>query len=243
MEIYSFASNVAEATCSLILGSTFTVYGQITVLLTLRPENSPTDHLLIATDRYDYFTVSWDEENQTIRNERTARDLSDRFLRNANYGAIYIADPRARMLGLHIYQGIFTVIPLIYHPVKSSKRGAKVKPLAPGELVGDMCDPAPLRLHELKVVDMAFLDTPDIMVAMLHEDGLDAMHLKVFKVKAVSRRSTGSAKDAELEEVKLDEYDGKRLDPFSKFIVPVPESIGKEKNAASLWMKNADTSA
>jgi len=196
--------------------------------LTLRPENSPTDHLFIATEKYDYFTISWDQERQTIRNERLAKDISDRFLRNADHGAIYISDPRSRMLGLHIYQGIFTVIPLIQHPSKKGGRGSKSKALSAGESIGDMCEPSPIRLQELKIVDMVFLDTAEPTVAMLYEDGLDQVHLRIYKVNSAGRWPRGAMyRDAELEEVKLDKYEAKRMDPFSKFIIPVPERIGK----------------
>lgn len=237
MEIFTFASNSQEDTSSLILTTAFTVFGQITILLTLRPEDSPTDHLFIATERYDYFTVSWDHERRTVRNERLARDLSDRFLRNADYGAKYISDPRSRMLGLHIYQGIFTVIPLIQQPGKTGKKGQKAKLLAPGELVGDMCEPSPIRLQELRVLDIVFLDTPETTVAMLYEDGLNNVHLQIYKVKAPGRGPRGGlGRDAELEEIEIDQFDGKNLDPFSKFIIPVPESIGMHLGFLRTWV-------
>lgn len=129
------------------------------------------------------------------------------------------------MLGLHIYQGIFTVIPLVHQPSKKGGRGTKLKALPQGESIGDMCEPSPIRLQELKVVDMVFLDTAEPTVAMLYEDGLDQVHLRIYKVK--SRGPRGAMyRDAELEEVKLDEYDSKRMDPFSRFIIPLPEDIG-----------------
>ena len=222
MEVFTFPSNSQEDASSLVLATAFTVFGQITVLLTLRLEECPTDHLFIATERYDYFTVSWDHERRTVRNERLARDLSDRFLRNADYGAKYISDPRSRMLGLHIYQGIFTIIPLIQQP--KGKKGPKAKLLAPSESVGDMCEPSPIRLQELRVLDIVFLDTQEPTVAMLYEDGLNKVHLQIYKVKAPGRGPR--VRDAELEEIEIDQFDGKDLDPFSKFIIPVPDSIG-----------------
>ena len=130
------------------------------------------------------------------------------------------------MLGLHIYQGIFTVIPLVHQPPKKGGRVTKAKALPPGESIGDMCEPSPIRLQELKVVDMIFLDAAEPTVAMLYEDGLDQVHLRVYKVK--SRGPRGAMyRDAELEEVELDKYEAKKMDPFSKFIIPVPEEIGK----------------
>lgn len=218
------------------MATVFTVFGQITVLLTLRPEDSITDHLFIATERYDYFTVSWDREKRTIRNERPARDFSDRFLRSADYGAKYISDPQSRMLGLHIYQGIFTIIPLIQQPGKTGKKGQKAKSLAPGELVGDMCEPSPIRLQELRVLDIVFLDTPETTVAMLYEDGLNKVHLQIYKVKAPGKGPRGGlVRDAELEEIDIDQFDGRNLDPFSKFIIPVPASTGMRLGFLRAW--------
>lgn len=132
------------------------------------------------------------------------------------------------MLGLHIYQGIFTVIPLVQHPSKKGGRASKAKALQPGESVGDMCEPSPIRLQELRVVDMVFLDTPEPTMAMLYDDGLDQVHLRVYKVKAAGRGPRGALhRDAELEEVKVDSHEKRKLETGSKFIIPVPESIGK----------------
>ena len=143
---------------------------------------------------------------------------------------MYISDPHGRMLGLHLYQGIFTVIPLVQSPVK--RKGGNAMAKAPGgtETVGDMCEPAPIRLAELSIVSMTFLDAAEPTVAMIYEDSRGAIQLKVAKVKVMGKggRHTGLARDAELENIVTDEKMEvlKSLDPQSRIIVPVSDPIG-----------------
>jgi len=42
------------------------IYGKVTMLQKLRPALSPTDHLFVGTDRYMYFTLSWNADKKQL---------------------------------------------------------------------------------------------------------------------------------------------------------------------------------
>lgn len=144
--------------------------------------------------------------------------MSDNFLRNAKYGPFYVSDPKGRFLGLHIYQGVFTLIPIIQAQKGKRKKTVSGGSVGGSDTVGDIDEPYPIRLLELKAKSMAFLDTsPDAILAMLYEDGQDDVHLKCYKVKI-------TGKDKDLEELELK---GKLvLDPGAKIVIPVLGELG-----------------
>jgi DNA damage-binding protein 1 len=179
-------------------------------LLTLRPANSPTDHLFITTDNHDYFTVSWDPERDTIRNEVSAQDVADRFLRDALGGPKYLADPDGRMLGMNVYEGLFLAIPLLQAERKGRKKS--------GKNLGALEEHCPIRMKELKVVDMAFLYGTDVPVlAVLHTDGKpDTAQLATYQVV----KSGGTC------ELREWEIKSANLEAEAKMLIPVPEPLG-----------------
>lgn len=184
----------------------------MTALLTLRPANSQTDHLLIATDRYDYLTISWDATRGTVQNERKAQDVSDRFLRDAPHGPIYLSDPAGRMLGLHVYEGLFLAIPMILPTLKSGRK----KQIATD--VGNLDEHTSIRMKELKILDMVFLyNTSNPVLAVLHkESGPDCTQIVTYEVVKLG----GSC---ELKEWKIKVSD---LEAEANILIPVPGALG-----------------
>lgn len=123
----------------------------------------------MATDNNSYFTVSWDPVLNKVRNEQSAFDVSDRFLRSARCGPLYLADPGGRLLGLHIYQGTFLSIPLVQAPKKIKPRKS-IKSIEV-ESQTDLETANPIRFSELDVLDMAFLyETRDPVLAVLYNN-------------------------------------------------------------------------
>ncbi|KAK6335397.1 hypothetical protein TWF696_002176 [Orbilia brochopaga] len=193
----------------------FNVYGRITALLSLRPEKSPLDHVFVGTDRNEYFTVSWDPTTGHIRNERKAQDITDRFQRSAHAGTTYCADPGGRLLGLYVYEGIFTAIPI---KRQSKGRGKHIK--IPEDELGNLDEPCPIRMDELRVVTMKFLYGTDVpVIAVLFEDSKNVVHLTSYEV-CVSRRAV---RDSEFKPWKIK---ANSLDGGVRFLIPVPTPLG-----------------
>ncbi|TGZ82422.1 DNA damage-binding protein 1 [Ascodesmis nigricans] len=207
VEVYNFSGD------GLNLRTSFTVYGRITGLLTIQPANSPTAHLLIATEAQDYLTVSWDAERHTIRNERAATDLADQFLRDAECGPLYRADPEGRVLGFHVYEGSLCTIPIVA-PQKTGKRGRKNQT---EKQIGDLETPEIIRMKQIKVADFVFLDGVDKpTIAVLHRDGAtDSTTLEsyVIPLKKYSE---------DLEPWKLE---AQNLEVEAKFLIPVSKPM------------------
>ncbi|KAL7275659.1 hypothetical protein RUND412_001392 [Rhizina undulata] len=173
VEVYDIESS------GLVLKASFSVYGRVVALMTLHPSTSPTEHLFIATDRYDIFTCSWDPVRRRPKSEYLSQDVSNKFLRESKAGPLYIQDPHGRQLGLHIYQGIFLSIPLVQRPKYSRKR------ILAAIATGSMEEPVPVHFNELDVVDLAFLHGTSMpVVAMLYRDNTkdEGMHLKTYEV-------------------------------------------------------------
>ncbi|XP_011011818.1 PREDICTED: DNA damage-binding protein 1a-like isoform X1 [Populus euphratica] len=90
-------------------------------------------------------------------------DVSDRIGRPTDNGQIGIIDPDCRLIGLHLYDGLFKVIPF--------------------DNKGQLKEAFNIRLEELQVLDIKFLhgcSKPTIVV--LYQDNKDARHVKTYEV-------------------------------------------------------------
>lgn len=131
----------------------------------LRPENSKTEHLFIGTDRYKYFTVSWDEKTNQIRTEQRYQDQSDKTLRDSQNQDRCLIDPSRRYMTLQLFDGIVTVVPI--NQAKSKKKSSSEP--------GTLGQPVSARISELFVRSSVFLHAQEEvnakpMLALLYEN-------------------------------------------------------------------------
>ncbi|GLT64999.1 hypothetical protein SLA2020_374570 [Shorea laevis] len=90
-------------------------------------------------------------------------DVSDRIVRPTDNGQTGIIDPDCRLIGLHLYDQLFKVIPF--------------------DNKGQLKEAFNIRLEELQVLDIKFLygcSKPTIVV--LYQDNEDARHIKTYEV-------------------------------------------------------------
>ncbi|KAM0887190.1 hypothetical protein ACQ4PT_029232 [Festuca glaucescens] len=114
-------------------------------------QNETQDFLFIATERYKFCVL------------KSVGDVSDRLGRPTDNGQIGIIDPDCRLIGLHLYDGLFNVIPF--------------------DNKGQLKEAFDIRLEELQVLDTKFLYgcvKPTIVV--LYQDNKDARHVKTYEV-------------------------------------------------------------
>lgn len=138
------------------------IYGRIATLELFRPHGEAQDFLFIATERYKFCVLQWDAENSEVIT-RAMGDVSDRIGRPTDNGQIGIIDPDCRLIGLHLYDGLFKVIPF--------------------DNKGQLKEAFNIRLEELQVLDIKFLygcSKPTIVV--LYQDNKDARHVKTYEV-------------------------------------------------------------
>ncbi|XP_076940007.1 DNA damage-binding protein 1-like [Bidens hawaiensis] len=138
------------------------IYGRIATLELFRSHGETQDLLFIATERYKFCVLQWDADAKEVVT-RAMGDVSDRIGRPTDNGQIGIIDPDCRLIGLHLYDGLFKVIPF--------------------DNKGQLKEAFNIRLEELQVLDIKFLygcSKPTIVV--LYQDNKDARHVKTYEV-------------------------------------------------------------
>ncbi|KAM0921927.1 hypothetical protein ACQ4PT_006526 [Festuca glaucescens] len=138
------------------------IYGRIATIELFRPHNETQDFLFIATERYKFCVLKWDGEKSELLTISMG-DVSDPLGCPTDNGQIGIVDPDCRLIGLHLYDGLFNVIPF--------------------DNKGQLTDAFDIRLEELQVLDIKFLYgrvKPTIVV--LYQDNKDARHVKTYEV-------------------------------------------------------------
>ncbi|KAL2869229.1 DDB1/RSE1 family protein [Aspergillus lucknowensis] len=185
------------------------------------PANSPTDHLFVGTDRYSYFTLSWDSTQNQVGTERGYVDVADPSSREAQSGSRCMIDPSGRFMTLEIYDGMIVVIPIVQLP--SKRRGRQVAlPTGPdAPRIGELGEPIITRIDELFVRSSAFLHVQSgpPRLALLYEDNQRKVRLKVRELKY----SAGAA--AESEFTHFADYT-QELDLGASHLIPVPAPLG-----------------
>ncbi|KAL6561924.1 DNA damage-binding protein 1a [Orobanche gracilis] len=193
------------------------IYGRIATLELFRPHGETQDLLFMATERYKFCVLQWDTENAEVIT-RAMGDVSDRIGRPTDNGQIGIVDPDCRLIGLHLYDGLFKVIPF--------------------DNKGHLKEAFNIRLEELQVLDIKFLygcPKPTIVVlyqekscycpfslsttllVMYHcfdgQDNKDARHVKTYEV---------ALKDKDFVE---GPWSQNNLDNGAELLIPVPPPL------------------
>ncbi|RMZ76327.1 hypothetical protein DV738_g4959, partial [Chaetothyriales sp. CBS 135597] len=196
---------------ALTLVHTRTVYGYITILKRLRPAGSATDHLFVGTDRYQYFTCSWDAAARQIKTEQSYVDQADKVLRSSREMDRANFDPTRRFITLELYDGVVTVIPLQRAAATAGRKrsGKDVQ----------------VRIDELLVRSSAFVQTePESTapprLALLWEDNHDEPQLKVRELRYAATTDPPTASLPTVAELR------RNLDPGVSHVIPVPAPYG-----------------
>ena len=135
------------------------LYGRIATLEVWRPPGAAQDELFVSTERFGFCVLAYEGGDIVTR---AHGDLSDRVGKPCDNGQLCAIEPECRMIGLHMYDGLFKVIP---GKLRSSD------------------DAFNKLLEELKVHDVAFLHVnPKPTLALLYEDTKELKHLKTNEV-------------------------------------------------------------
>ena len=196
LEIYSSNPQAPE---QLLLRHAKTIYGKITLLHKVRPATSQTDHLFVGTDKYHYFTLSWNAETNELVTEKSCVDVAEKAARDNQTGDRVHIDPSNRFMTLECYEGVVNVLP-IAHAGKGKRKAAENE-------IGQLGDPIPVRVPELFVRSTCFLHKrqagprlPDPAFALLEEDPQHKLRIKIRELEyAPSLRPQEEPATAELE--------------------------------------------
>lgn len=211
----------------LTLAATRKIPAQITMLERLpAPSNSPTDHLFIGTNQYNYFTTSWDPEENVIQTARSCVDIAEPSSRESNCIQRCHVDPTGRFMTLEIYEGVIVVVPIV-QPTKKRGRTSTVGVDNPPR-VGELDKPTSSRIDELAVRSSAFLHSEsNPWLALLYEDNAQKVRLRIRELE-FTPGTYGSPPDATFNEVQDLEGGqfGQELDLGSSHLIPIPAPLG-----------------
>ncbi|KAK4984631.1 hypothetical protein LTR50_006481 [Elasticomyces elasticus] len=197
----------------LILRHTKTLYGKVTMLHKLRPASAQTDHLFVGTDRYMYFTLSFDWTTNQLHTEKSYQDMAEKAARESQTGDRCHIDPTGRYMTLEIHEGVVNIMPI-------GRPGRKKSDVE----VGALCDPIPTRIAELSVRSSTFLhrrrpekDKPRL--ALLYEDSQNKVRLKI---RELDHNSTfkNESESAELNELEDGGYN-RELELGASHLIPL----------------------
>ena len=139
------------------------IYGRVATMKLLRLEGETTDSLFLTTERYFFCLLGWDAAAKQFQTKSNG-DLHDRIGRAREDGQIALVDPGGRIVGLHLYDGLFKVIPLL-----------------PGRGLGEAFN---IRMEEIRTIDLAMLHcTAEPTLVVLYEDLQNQCHLKTYVVR------------------------------------------------------------
>ncbi|KAL8854323.1 MAG: hypothetical protein Q9221_000809 [Calogaya cf. arnoldii] len=205
LEIYSLVED------GLVLSHTRTLYGKVTMLERLQFAQSPTEHLFVGTDRYMYFTLSWDAENQQLHTQKTYVDQADKASRDSQTQDRCHIDPTKQFMMLQLYDGILTILPLL----SKGKKRKTSEAFSLGE-------PVPARIPEFFVRSSGFLyprgeANVHPKLAILYTDDRDSVCL-CFKDLDFSPGSAGDPGSASLGTLTARDD----LELGASHIIPVP---------------------
>ena len=136
------------------------IYGRISVLKLFKPRNRSKSLLFLLTERYKFCVLEYSNEGKLITVANG--DVEDAIGRPAECGHIGVVDADVTMIGLHMYDGHFKIIPI--------------------DDDGSLSEQAfNVRLDELKVIDIAFVGKN---LAVLHEDTKSQRHVRTYQLSS-----------------------------------------------------------
>ena len=178
----------------------------------LRPANASTEHLFVGTDRYMYFTVSWDSHSRQLRTEKSYQDVAEKTARDSRTEDRCMIDPTRRFMALLLYDGIVTIVPI--------QQQVKKKDISEPGTLGD---PVPSRISDFFVRSSTFLHPrqgayEQLKLAFLYEDNQQNVCLNIRKLE-YSAGATGEQGGADLEQIILAQDD---LELGASHLIAVP---------------------
>lgn len=208
LEIY------AQSPDGLSLQHSKAIYGKVTMLHKLRPASSRTDHIFVGTDRFMYFTLSWNLMKNQLQTERAYVDLADKTSRDSQTGDRCHLDPSGRFMTLELLEGVVTVIPIVQKTKK--KQGIEI---------GSLGEPVQSRIEELAVRSSAFLQRlappqGKPRLALLYQDCHDKVRLKVREVNYTAGATAEDAGSVELDAI---DTTTEELEFGAKHLIPISE--------------------
>ncbi|XP_050293342.1 DNA damage-binding protein 1 [Anthonomus grandis grandis] len=140
------------------------LYGKVAVMKLFRPQHEKKDLLFILTYRYNAMILECVKDGTDSLDIITKAfgDVSDRIGKPSETGILAVIDPKARVIGLRLYDGLFKIIPL-------DKDNHELKAIN-------------FRMEELNVADVEFLHgCANPTLILIHQD-VNGRHVKTHEI-------------------------------------------------------------
>ncbi|GLV40180.1 piccolo [Carabus blaptoides fortunei] len=139
------------------------LYGKVAVMKLFRPQHESKDLLFVVTMRYNAMILECIGEADNLEIITKAHgNVSDRIGKPSDTGILAVIDPKARVIGLRLYDGLFKIIPL-------DKDNSELKAYS-------------IRMDELQVQDVEFLHgCANPTLILIHQD-LNGRHVKTHEI-------------------------------------------------------------
>ncbi|KAF5280874.1 hypothetical protein FQR65_LT03023 [Abscondita terminalis] len=139
------------------------LYGKVAVMKLYRPQHEKKDFLFIVTMRYHAMILECVSDGENLEIITKAHgNVADRIGKPSDTGIIAIIDPKARVIGLRLYDGLFKIIPL-------DKDNNELKASS-------------IRMDELQVTDVEFLHgCANPTIVLIHQD-VNGRHVKTHEI-------------------------------------------------------------
>ncbi|KAK8051953.1 hypothetical protein PG993_003338 [Apiospora rasikravindrae] len=180
------------------------VNGTITMLQRLRPRDADIDQLFIGTDRFQYFTLGWDDATQGLNLYSKTYDKDERHMRDSQSQDQCIVDPSGRFMIMLIWEGVINVARM--HPMKTRRF----------EL--DFQDQ--IRIRELFIRSATFLhsETAQPKVAFLYQTRTDNPDAQLVTYRLYSDDRNNTVSNFETKD-QIDRFEIQ--DPGAAMLIPV----------------------
>jgi len=169
------------------------IYGRISSMHLFRPQNEMQDLLFVTTEQYKFCVLAYDSATGEIIT-RANGDIHDRAGKPVEHSQLAIIDPENRLIALHLYIGLLTIIPM-------------------NAETGELSEAFNMRIEETQVLGINFLHSCDKpTVAILHQ-GTDKNETRYIEFYSI-----------DLQEKLLGdtEWERKRVESGTSIIIPVP---------------------
>ncbi|XP_046628743.1 DNA damage-binding protein 1 [Neodiprion virginianus] len=139
------------------------IYGKIAVIKFFRPPHEKKDLLFLLTTRYNAMILECIGEGEDIEIITKAHgNVADRIGKASETGIKAVIDPKARVIGLRLYDGLFKIIPL-------DKDNPELKASS-------------IRMEELQVQDVNFLHGCSNPTLILIYQDINGRHVKTHEI-------------------------------------------------------------
>ncbi|KAK4150603.1 hypothetical protein C8A00DRAFT_36810 [Chaetomidium leptoderma] len=199
LEIWRLSEGMLTLACSKV------VNGTISILQKLRPKDSKTDLLFIGTDRFEYFTLTWNPQTSQLDTIDPFKDPGERHMRDSQSQDRCLVDPSGRYLAMQLWEGVLTVLRL------GNRKG--------NAMVLEWMDQ--VRLSELFIKASTFLytETGHPKIAFLYQSRADSGDTKLatYRLTSDDRHTVASRFDPDRDR----DIDADIPDSSASMLIPV----------------------